>query len=190
MAYVSDRRAAKIGAIIDGVLSGEQPFSPELAQRLAGKLQFTLNWTFGRMGRPAMQPIQRRAADGRSPPPKSCTPAIRRALTYLKSVLVAKPPVEIRLDAPARPPVLVWSDAMWEPGKAEPAVGGFVVIVPGDTDASPERIWYSYAPVPNTTMLAFVPNKRQYIGQLELLWAVYRTVPCLKSSPVERSYTL
>ena len=177
--YVSEKRAQKITDVIDGVLDGTQILVPAPAQRLAGKLQFTLSWTFGRLGRPAMQPIQRRAADERSPPPRACTPALRRALIYLKSVPAAKPPIEIRLDVPARPPVLVWSDAVWEPKKADPAVGGFVVIVPGDTEDAPERIWYSYAPTPNRTLLSFVPRKRQYIGQLELLWAAvpYRTLP-------------
>ena len=78
-----------------------------------------------------------------------------------------------------RKPVLVWTDAMWKPSAEAPARIGFVVFVPSDDDeeedgegARPRGTWYhSSLVVPADFMRTFVERK-QYIGQLELLGAV------------------
>ena len=67
--------------------------------------------------------------------------------------------------------VLVWSDASYE---GSTAVLGWVVYDPV-TDA----LWHSSYVCPDSVFDNFVPDKKQYIGQLELLaaCAVYTSLP-------------
>ena len=83
------------------------------------------------------------------------------------------------------PPVLVWSDAMYEHDAATPAGGGFVVLVPERAPENPLGIRWRYrviwgAESTDPTFLAsFVQGKRQYIGPLELAYGVapYMSIP-------------
>ena len=76
------------------------------------------------------------------------------------------------------PAVLVWTDAMYEARSAVPARGGFVVVVPAE-GAVPATTYISSHDTPPEVIGKFVPGKKQYIGQLELLYAVapYTSIP-------------
>jgi hypothetical protein len=109
---------------------------------------------------------------------RTINPGIRRSLAFFKGSLRSLPRREISLDTAPRPPVLVWTDAMYEANSAVPARGGFVVVVPGD-GAVPAVTYISSHDTPLDVIDMFVPGKKQYIGQLELLYAVapYTSMP-------------
>ena len=74
--------------------------------------------------------------------------------------------------------MLVWSDAMWEASSSQPAQGGFVIRLPASNGEPPVTL-YSRHVTPPDVIKRFEPGKKQYIGQLELLYAVavYTSAP-------------
>ena len=91
----------------------------------------------------------------------------------------------INVDPATRaPPILIWSDAMWDASAVEPARLGFVVNfpevrAPDNTIIDHER-WLHSEFVVGPDVLALLEDREQYITQLELLAAVavYRFVGC------------
>ena len=165
--YVSEERKVRLDGLLADALVQLRPLQ---AASLCGKLLFTLTWAFGRVGRAAMQPLQRRAAseDHWAGAPSA---AIRRAVGFLRDVVASAPPLEVCLDEDERPPLVVWSDARYEPDAAQPAGGGWIVYVPPEGDA-PERVICALEDSAPELMAAFVQGHKQYIGQLELAYAV------------------
>lgn len=164
---VSDGRRKKIDDMCAAAMKG---LSPSEAEVLAGKVGWTLQWAFGKVGRAALQPIHVRASSKAGP---TVTPALERALAFIRDVVAFLPPREILLERPTRPPVLIWSDAMYEPGRAgkpEQAAGGFVAIFPAEP-GSPEEVIHSKDVTSGRVMDKFF-RRKQYIGQLEILYAV------------------
>ena len=53
---VTKERIDKLGALMESILDEDALF-PSVAASLVGKLQFTLSWAFGRIGRAALQPL-------------------------------------------------------------------------------------------------------------------------------------
>ena len=60
-------------------------------------------------------------------------------MTFIRDVVRSLPRREILLDKPSRPPVLIWSDAMYETKAAEPAAGGFVALFPAESEPGLEE---------------------------------------------------
>ena len=149
---------------------------PSAAARLRGKLMFSLAWTFGRVGRAALQPLSVRAASKR-PWHGDVTPAIRRALLFLRDVIRQLPPRVLRMDLPLRPPVLVWTDASCAPEEAT-AEGGFVIVVPAEGKRRQRVLWAADETEP-AVLQRFLAGSGQPIMPLELLYAVapYYSVP-------------
>ena len=105
--------------------------------------------------------------------------ALERALTYLQEIVRYLPPRVIHLWRDERPPILVWSDAMYEAGADRPAMGGFVVLVPAEGE-EPERVYWASEATHKRVFGLFMKYRRvQYIGELELLYAVapYTSLP-------------
>jgi hypothetical protein len=173
--FVSDERKASIELMVDSAL--DLGLTPGSAASLAGKLGFTLTWTFGRFGRAALQPIMFRA-QSKDSSLRSISPGLSRALKFFRDSVRSLPRRELSLDTAPLPPVLVWTDAMYEAKSAVPARGGFVVVVPAE-GAVPAVTYTCSHDTPREVMDKFVPGKKQYIGQLELLYAVapYTSMP-------------
>ena len=106
----------------------------------------------------------------------------RSSLLFFASVLPVMPPHEYEVRRLAAPPVLVWTDARWEPTLPAPAGVGFVVAFPRPGTAlstAPSLaalrdgydLVHGSAAVPPSFMDGFVRRKQQ-IGQLELLAAI------------------
>ena len=168
-------------------IMGSSTLGPGEASRLAGRLSFATTWVAGRMGRALMQPVYRRAASKLRGQTNALVPGLRLALTFFQSIFKEVPPPRvISLTRGVHRPPLVWTDAMWEPSQTEKGVVAFVVCFPPGF-IGPEEVWiYGAQDTPPEVMARFV-DKRQYIGQLELLAAVlvYYSVPELKgSSPI------
>jgi hypothetical protein len=67
---------------------------------------------------------------------------------------------------------------MYQPGAPNPAQGGFVIVVPREDGMPGNALWASHM-TPAAIIDAFTHERRQYIGQLELLYAqaVYTSAP-------------
>ena len=102
-------------------------------------------------------------------------PSAKRALRYLMDVVQDLPARSYDLGDDPRPPVLIWSDAMWADGEGK---GGFVVYFPKEGEKA-GRLFFSEHVPGKDVVKAFVKGKKTYIGQLELLYAVapYTTMP-------------
>ena len=183
--YVSDARKAVIDLAIVAAL--DLGLTPGSAASLGGKLGFTLTWTFGRFGKAALQPILVRS-QAKDHSLRHITPGLERAMRFLRAAVAVLPRREISVDRAPRPPVLVWSDAMYERTAAVPARGGFLIVVPAEGDV-PERVYMSQHDTPSEVLRKFVPGKKQYIGQLELLYASPRTLRAPTFSVVGKSST-
>ena len=172
--YVSDERKESLDLAIAAAL--DLGLTPGSAASLGGKLGFTLTWTFGRFGKAALQPILVRS-QAKDHSLRHITPGLERAMRFLRAAVAVLPRREISVDRAPRPPVLVWSDAMYERTAAVPARGGFLIVVPAEGDV-PERVYMSQHDTPSEVLRKFVPGKKQYIGQLELLYAVAPYTSC------------
>ena len=153
---------------------------------LVGKLQFTLSWAFGRVGRAAIHLL--RDVDG-----QPITSATRAAIVFLCLLLPSLPPRKMSLRDAQRPPSLLFTDACYSRSSSgvEKAGVGFVLGTPkpGAPIRAVERSVTDYdwvagsADVPQSLLDAFRPRKQQ-IGVAELLAAAvpYSTCPDLLSS--------
>ena len=156
----------------------ERELTPMAAAKIRGWLQFFLTWSFGRLGRAALQPISDRQYrdDGRF------TPALEAALRFLQHVLQSIPACAFQAYASTKRPkkraVLVWSDAAYEKDSPTPGTLGFVIFVPTEPSASNpnpshrDGVFYHASAETHPRVMARFRPKKQYIGQLEILAAV------------------
>ena len=162
--------------------------NPSAAKSLAGKLQFLLASVLygGRVGRGFLWHFRIAGARGHS---VSFTGAFAAAASFLLAVLAALPPRRIHvrdiLRAWRRPPVVVWSDAMWELDRPNPGGVGFVIWVPENHlgPGRPAHFLFGARDVTwgDVATLRLRPDRRQQVGQLEALAAVcpYESAPAV-----------
>ena len=169
-AFVSDALATKL-------------LPSATAASLCGKLRYCASWALGRFGRAALQPLYARAGERRSRA-RLVSASIEASLHFFQRAFQSSLRRVISVDPATRaPPVLVWSDAMWQADAQEPARLGFVVCVPRavapDGTVISEEYWlHSYAVV-DDDLRGQWEEREQYITHLELLAAiaVYSTLP-------------
>ena len=101
---VTKRRTDSILERIEEILA-DGHLHHAAAASLCGKLQFTLSWAFGRIGRACMQPLFRH-------PSGALSPGLISALSFLRQVLPSLPPHAVDLTDSHDLPTLVWSDGM------------------------------------------------------------------------------
>eukprot|EP00967_Tisochrysis_lutea_P044186 scaffold53504_cov30-Tisochrysis_lutea.AAC.1 len=131
-AVVPAESVQRTGAAISSVLCANS-FSGQVGlSKLLGRLQFTMSWTACRFGRAALQPLHSLALHLR--PGAQLEPSVRESLIFLRDLLIDESgrsrhrPHRFRLGnnvGATLKPVLVWSDAMWEPGAPTPDGIGF-----------------------------------------------------------------
>ena len=181
---VTEERCWRIADTLDLHIGSRSMFSGEAASA-GGRLGFSTSWAAGRFGRAIMQPLYRRAGARES----HVGPGLLEALLFFASVLRRRgglPPRRYRLRSAGRPTVRVWTDAAWEAGHGSVA---YVVCFPGEWEVLPggqrrfraRRYVHGFADAPADIMARFYERK-QYIGQLELLAAVavYYSLPELR----------
>ena len=88
--------------------------SPAEASSLHGKCQFAITAPFGKVGRSVLILLRERWHQPN--PPFWLPPALRRGLHFLLQLVRQLPDFVVSLDPSPFPPVLVWSDAMYNPG--------------------------------------------------------------------------
>ena len=163
---VSEDRRSKIVLMCD---AARLKLLPPEAETLVGKVGWTLQWCFGKIGRAALQPLHVRARQGKSSN-GAPTPAIQRAIRFIKEVIKTLPRREILLEKPVRPSVLIWSDAAYA-RRAKVGTGGFVALFPAEGPTQPEEVYFAQDKTDPKVMRKF-HRREQYIGQLEICYAV------------------
>ena len=196
-ASVDEAKLLELADDISTSLRGAGSFAPVGGPlKLAGRLQFTLTWGMGRLGRSALNPLYAAAGEGRTP---GFSPELRQALAFLRDILVDTEkrvrrlrPRTFAYKRSRMPAVLVWSDARWEASASKPAGLGFVVFFPASAAearkasaataartppwmmgaSTPVGEWRYAAYAPAAEEYAHWRERSQYVGQLELLAAV------------------
>lgn len=125
---------------------------PQTAATLFGKLR----WVFGTspLGRASLSAVKRRQySDGQ--PPWLLDADLLDALSYVRTLLSAPPfPAVVRVSPSSQRPVLVWTDASWDPevGKAHGRGHvGFVAKFPA-ADGAYETV-FAESPVPSALLV-------------------------------------
>ena len=138
-------RADTIAALIDTAIENDG-FTPGAAATLRGKLLFLLIATFagGRVARAAAHALRVAEKFGRKH--VALTAPLWAALVFLRAIIHRLPPRVIDLlstaRAASRAPILIWSDARWEPSQVDPGGMGFVIYIP----AWYPKAWHLEAP--------------------------------------------
>lgn len=174
-------RIAKLLLAIEHFLDTRE--APPDPLSLFGKLEFTASSAgYHRLGRAALstlrewhQESRRRgvSSDGTLPV------EVLEALKFFHAVLPILPARRFTFGASAStlPPIIVYTDAMYEPGSAVPARIGIAIYDPADPDLAPSRgeepsLWrHCSASVPADLIAKLRPRKQQ-IGPLETLGAL------------------
>lgn len=170
---LSDDRKAAIAEQADSALS---TCSKEDAASLAGKIWWATEWSAGAAVRAATQPIQERAnQDGQY----RVTETLREALEFVRDLIPHMPPITLDLDQTDRPPLIVYSDAMYDPTATVEDGGGWVIF-DRQSWGGGITVYVALGGTPRAVRERLLKRKT-YIGQLELVWAVspMRTVPAV-----------
>ena len=139
--------------------------TPGTAKEIFGKLSFCLQSLFGRVGRASALPLVQRCNDGRD---TSFNNALREMLRFFKIILHPQnlPSRTFRLGQPARPPVLVYSDA-----SESPDYRGLGVVVHDEEDPVHGR-FYAADVCPPWLVEKILQHGDSSICSLELLAAL------------------
>ena len=167
------RIVMRIGQILE---SGTM--SPQEAASMAGKLEFTArHGVAGRLGRAALAALRefqvcRATLQSDSLP---ITPQLREALAFYQEVLPMLPPRDFPLVRREVPPVVLYTDAMYEVSDRGSGRLGLALF-----DPVVGRWYHSESRVPASVLDRF-QMRQQYVGQLEVLAAVaaYTTFPAI-----------
>ena len=133
--------------------------TPSEAESLFGRVSFVFSAVAGAVGRAATQPLLQRSHEG--PGSTLWTAAMSGMMRFFEALMPALPPLALHVGSDARPPVLVYTDACYAPGKYS---GIGIVIVDGD------RVCEAGAAVPEW-MLEWLQPRGQQINHLEALAA-------------------
>ena len=173
-------RVARLVVRIEQVLAAGV-MAPQEAASIAGKLEFTARFgVAGRLGRAAMAALRsfqcsKLALSTDSVP---ITLELAEALAFYRDVLPSLPPRAFCLTGKERPPVLIYTDAMYEASDRRSGRLGLAMF-----DPECERWFHADARVPASVLDRF-QWREQYIGQLEVLAAVaaYTTFSCVRDA--------
>ena len=174
-------RIAKLLSAIEHFLeSREEPPDP---LSLFGKLEFTASSAgYHRLGRAALSTLREwhRESRRRGASPDGTLPVeVLEALRFFHAVLPVLPARRFTFGACAAtlPPIVVYTDAMYEPGSAVPARIGVAIYDPADPDLAPSRgedpsIWRHCSAAVPADLIAKLRPRKQQIGPLETLGAL------------------
>jgi hypothetical protein len=149
------------------------------ADAMAGKLDFvSLSTGAYRVGRAAIRALRtfrdslRKGALGGSASSPGLSEEVREAMRFLIVLLPRLPPVVYEVRRPPKPPIVIYTDAAFEPGDSRPAGMGACVF---DPLAPAVAQWVVLSGEVSPDIMARWRERRQYIGQLEAL-AVVQTI--------------
>ena len=154
----------RVAEILDDLRACQEAneMSPATAERLFGRVSFTLTATVGAFGRAATQPLLQRAHEPHRMQAAPFTESMRHMLRFFEAVLPALPPLAIRCGqkgGPRVPPVIVYTDASYNEG----GWSGLGVVVIDGSD-----VWEAGGRVPGH-LLDWLRPRGQQVNHLEAL---------------------
>ena len=151
-------------AEIDGILTQDHLSSGQ-ASKLSGKFQWAGSAMYGRCARGGQGPLVRRQYESSD----DITPELARSLKFMRALLHVIGPRKICLSPSPRPPVVLYTDASWEPKDMQSPGLGLVLMCP---DAQPQGIACT---IPKHVLEAFQERETQ-ITPLEALAVLQASV--------------
>lgn len=148
---------------------------PAQADSWAGKLEFvTLSSGFHRVGRAAIREFRAfrdggLGHSGNSALNPGLPEQLKDAMRFLVILLPRIPPRRLYVRAPTRPPIVIYTDASYEPQSGNPAGIGACVY---DPCAPPHLRWVWASKAIPPEVYGYWRSRTQYIGQLEALAAM------------------
>ena len=111
--------------------AGELPSG--LCASLCGKVEYTASSAaFGRVGRAPLAVLREwQHGQGRKRG-RPISEAVREALAFFVQILPSLPPRKFFFRRRKRPPIILYTDAMYDPGKSPAGMVGVVVFDPED----------------------------------------------------------
>ena len=144
--------------------------SPGEAAKLRGRLTWAASAMFGKCARGGQGPIvARQYAQG----VLDLDPELLSALQFVQSLVGVIPPRQVPLHCQEKQPILVYTDASWEPADMQAPGLGTVILVPG------QEVRGFAASVPPVLLRSFVVRETQ-IAPLEALAVLQATLQCRK----------
>ena len=181
----TESRVAKLLAAIESALVSNR-LAPAAAQRLAGKLTFLTQATFGAVGKAALKPVYARASDTSATSDDELSVGLRSALRALAALLRRVQPRFFPFAPDSEPFAVLYADAFFQEGDLVHKAG----FVPTSARASPRDRWnngwgfvlrvgarvlYSRGRVPSWFLKHFAARKA-FIYVLEILAQVFALV--------------
>ncbi|CAE7511741.1 unnamed protein product, partial [Symbiodinium sp. KB8] len=178
-------RLQKVLTTIDTALA-EDELAPDVASRLAGRLNFVTQSTFGAVGKAALQPVYARAHDVAAASDTRLSMGLRAALLSLRHLLANIQPKVVPYVDDGMPQAIIYADAFYKPGEVRHKAGhipaevavkpgtrgqngwGYVVRIGGD-------VYYDYGVAPAEFLHVFAARKA-FIYVLEILAQVLALV--------------
>ena len=171
-------RIAKLLSAIEQFMETlETPLDP---LTLFGKLEFTAGSAgYHRLGKAALSTLREWHRQGGTSPGGVLPVEVLEALQFFHTVLPILPARRFTFGAgrSALPPIIVYTDAMYEPGSAVPARIGIAYYDPADPDLAPSRgeepsLWRHCSAAVPASLIAKLRPRKQQIGPLETLGAL------------------
>ena len=185
-------RIKKVTATIDEALRTDE-MTPEVAGKLAGRLNFITQATFGALGKAALKPVYSRAHDAAASTSSGLSAGLRAALRALKTLLTDIQPRVIPYIDDGEPQAIIYADAFYQPGETRYKAGHFPAEVPVKPGSKGSNGWgfvvrigatvfYDCGTAP-ADFLDLFASRRAFIYVLEILAQVLALVTLRPPAP-------
>ena len=185
-------RIKKVTATIDKALRTDE-MTPEVAGKLAGRLNFITQATFGALGKAALKPVYSRAHDAAASASSGLSAGLRAALMALKALLADIQPRVIPYIDDDEPQAIIYADAFYQPGETRYKAGHFPAEVPVKPGSKGSNGWGFVVRIGATVLydcgtapadfLDLFASRRAFIYVLEILAQVLALVTLSRHLP-------
>ena len=171
-------RVAKILRAIEAALK-TNTLQPHAAQKLAGRLSFASQSTFGCLGKAALKPLYARAHDAAAESSPDLSLGLAAALRALRQLLRDIRPRFVPFVDDGSPQALIYADAFFQPGEVKHKAGFLPAGLPTPKGARGRNGWgyvvrvgaetyYDYGQAPAPFLVEF-GSRRAFIYVLEIV---------------------
>ena len=167
--------------------------TPEVARKLAGRLNFITQATFGALGKAALKPVYSRAHDAAASTSTGLSAGLRAALMALEALLADIQPRVIPYIDDGEPQAIIYADAFYQPGETRYKAGHSPAEVPVKPGSKGSNGWgfvvrigatvfYDCGTAP-ADFLDLFASRRAFIYVLEILAQVLALVTLSRHLP-------